>query len=287
MESRQFRLKRLKTQIRLFLPLLLLMIALVFVGFSTTENPYLKQFQTALTQVVTPVVSVVSAPLRWGEAAVREMTFFVRTYRENKRLRSENESLQNWRNIALQLGIEQQELKHLLNYVPPQKSTSVTARVLADNGGRFSQSLVVSAGTDQGVSKGDVAMTPRGVLGRVVETGSSFSRLMLLTDYMSRVPVMVGNDRVMCILSGDNTATPKLVSLPENAVIQPGDVVLTSGHVGVYPAGLGIGVVSEVIDGEISVSLFESDFSPGFVRLVDFGLNHVLLHEVCSERDGA
>ena len=149
MESRQFRLKRLKTQIRLFLPLLLLVMALVFVGISATENPYLKQFQTALTQVVTPVVSIVSAPFRWGKVAVRETTLFFRTYRENKRLRAENDALQNWRNIALQLGTEQQELKRLLNYIPPQKSTSVTARVLADNGGRFSQSLVRNSGTSR------------------------------------------------------------------------------------------------------------------------------------------
>ncbi len=283
MESRQFRLKRLKMQIRLFLPLLFLIFSLVFMGISSFENPYLQQFQTALTQVVTPVVSFVSTPLRWGDKGVREVKLFLKTYQENQRLRAENESLQNWRNIAFQLGSEQQELQRLLDYVPPKKSSSVTARVLADDGGHFSKSFVVSAGSENGVSKGDVAMTSKGVLGRIVEVGPSFSRLMLLTDYLSRVPVVVGNSRVLCMLSGDNSSSPKLVSLPEGAVVQKGDVVLTSGHVGVYPSGLGIGVVSSVNNGEISVSLFESDFTPEFVRLVDFGLNQVLLQEECVE----
>ena len=207
------------------------------------------------------------------------------TYKENNHLKKEIEQLKNWRNIALQLQTEQQSLKELLNYKPPFKSTSVTAKVLVDNGNRFVKSLLIQAGLNQGVSKGDIAMTSDGVLGRVVEVGTDASRLMLLTDYASRVPVIIGQEKIHAILSGDGSQQPKITSLPEDITVSVGDIVLTSGEVGVYPSGLGIGIVSEIEQGDIKVRLFEEDDWPEFVQLVNFGLNSVLLKTTCESEE--
>lgn len=285
MESRQFRIKKLKAQIRLFIPLLLLCISLVFICFGTFQNPLLKQFKMALQETVAPIVQVISSPVRYGKKVYNSGVSFLNTYKENNQLKAENEQLKNWRNIAIQLQTEQQSLKELLNYKPPFKSTSITAKVLADNGNRFVKSLLIQAGLNQGVSKGDIAMTPDGVLGRIVEVGYNASRLMLLTDYASRVPVIVGAGKIHAILSGDGSHQPKIISLPEDVIISIGDIVLTSGEVGVYPAGLGIGVVSEIEQGDIKVRLFEENDWPEFVQLVNFGLNSVLLQTTCATEE--
>jgi rod shape-determining protein MreC len=136
---------------------------------------------------------------------------------------------------------------------------------------------MVQGGHSIGIRSGFVAMSARGLVGRIVESGQYYSRLMLLTDYLSRLPVTVGEERALCILSGDNSIEPKLISLPEEHNISVGDVVMTSGHVGLYPAGLGVGVVSRVDNGEIRVELFENNPNLTFIRLVDFGLTDVLL----------
>ena len=233
----------------------------------------------ALIETVTPIVNVVSAPIRWGKSLFWGSADLINTYKENKELKAEIEDLKNWRNIALQLNFEQTALKKLLNYTPPPKSTFVTAKTLTDNGSRFSRSLIVSAGREEGVSKGDLAMTPAGVVGRIVEVGRHTSRLMLLTDYASRMPVLIGQGGINGILTGDGSDTPKITSLPENKSVQKGDLVFSSGQVGVFPSGLGIGVVENVADGEISVRLFEEEFTPTHVRLVNFGLSDVLLSD--------
>ncbi|MBR6411859.1 MAG: rod shape-determining protein MreC [Alphaproteobacteria bacterium] len=237
----------------------------------------------ALIETVTPIGRVISAPIRWGKDLFWGSADFINTYKENKRLKAEIEDLKNWKNIALQLNFEQAEFKKLLNYTPPPKSTYVTAKTLTDNGSRFSRSLIVSAGREEGVSKGDIAMTASGIVGRVVEVGRHASRLMLLTDYASRVPVLVGNSGINGILTGDGSNTPKIISIPENQTVQKGDIVFSSGQVGVYPSGLGIGVIENVSDGEISVRLFEENFTPTIVRLVNFGLNGVLLSDTTGE----
>lgn len=285
MESRQFRIKKLKAQIRLFFPLVLLLVSLVFIGFGTFQNKLLNQFKMALQETVSPIVQVLSLPIHYGKKVYDSGVSFLNTYKENNQLKIENEQLKNWRNIALQLQTEQQALKELLNYKPPFKSTTLTAKVLQDTGHRFVKSLLVQAGSNQGVSKGDIAMTPDGILGRVVEVGSDASRLMLLTDYASRVPVMIGESKIHAILSGDGSNRPKVVSIPEDVTVSVGDIVLTSGQVGVYPSGLGIGIVSEIEQGDVKVRLFEEDDWPEFVQLVNFGLNDILLSTTCHTED--
>lgn len=279
MESRQFRLKRLKTQIKLFFPLVLLLIAVFLIVLGQVNPPLLQKIRGTAARTAAPIVSVLSAPVRWLEEAVAGGRFFLMTYTENKRLRAENESLQNWRNIALHMGTEYRELKSLLNYIPPKKSVAYTARILADNGGRFNRSVMIQGGLSAGIRPGFVAMSSRGLVGRVVESGQYYSRLMLLTDYLSRLPVTVGEDRTLCMLTGDNSDEPQLTSLPEEHHIAVGDVVMTSGHVGLYPAGLGVGVVSRIDNGEIRIALFENNPNLTFVRLVDFGLSDVLLSD--------
>lgn len=283
MGTNLFRIKKWKTQVSLFLPLAFLLISLFLIGFGQFQNPYLNQFKMALIETVTPIVRVVSAPIRWGKSLFWSSSEFINTYKENKRLKAENEDLKNWRNIALQLNFEGVKLKKLLNYTPPPTSTFVTAKTLTDNGSRFSRSLIVSAGRAEGVSKGDIAMTASGIVGRVVQVGQHVSRLMLLTDYSSRVPVLVGNNGINGILTGDGSDTPKIISLPENQSVQKGDIVFSSGQVGVYPSGLGIGVVEDVSGGEVSVRLFEEEFTPSVVRLVNFGLGDVLLSDTTGE----
>ena len=282
MENRLFRIKKIRAQIYLFLPLAFLLIAIILIGFGRFESPLLSQFRMALIETVTPIVRVVSAPFRWTKNAFWGSAEFINTYRENKNLKQENDELKQWRYRALQMEIEQKKMKELLNYIPPPETTFVTADVLSDNGSRFSKSLIVSAGRNQGVSKGDLAMTAAGVLGRIVEVGQNMSRLMLLTDYASRIPVRVGQDQTLGILTGDGSTRPKIISLPADKTVSIGDVVFSSGQMGVYPSGLGIGVVETINDGDIKVRLFEEDSDPTLVRLVNFGLGSVLLSDDCS-----
>ncbi|MDY6407458.1 MAG: rod shape-determining protein MreC [Pseudomonadota bacterium] len=283
MGNHLFRIQKWKTQVSLFLPLAFLVLLMFIIGFGQFKNPFLSQLKMALIETVTPIVRVVSAPVRFGKNLFWGSKEFINTYNENKQLKAEIEDLKNWKNIALQLRFEQEQYQKLLNYVPPPKASFVTAKTLTDNGSRFSRSIIVSAGDADGVSKGDVAMTSSGIVGRVVAVGHHISRLMLLTDYASRVPIVVGDKAIKGVLTGDGSDTPKIIALPENQTVRVGDIVFSSGQVGVYPSGLGIGVVEAVSDGEISVRLFETDQTPMVVRLVNFGLNDVLLSDKVME----
>ena len=283
MESKQFRLKRIRSQIRRLFPIVLLMLAICMMVLWQTRNATVVAARDYVSEKMAPVVSVVAAPARWMKAGKDTFLNAVFLYQRNNELEQENKELKRWRALALQLQSEQNEIKKLVGYVPYPKSTSLVARLVMDSGDKFSRSYIALAGTANGLKEGAVALTEQGLFARVIETGDYGSRLMLLTDYLSRVPVIVGKSRIPAILSGDNTNHPKIIFADNKDAIHEGDVVLTSGYMGVYPSGLSVGVIRSVTENEVDVDLFENGENLEFVRLVDFGLADVLLKTKCEE----
>ena len=282
MENKFFRLKKIRAQVKQFAPVLFLIVTLGLIGIGVSQNPYLVKTKSLAVQAIMPIADTVSAPVRWLRSLGADLKELATIRSENVRLKAENKKLIWWKNTALKLAEDKAEMEKMLNYVPSKDATFLTARIMADNGGTFARSKMVQAGSENGLKKGAVALLPEGIIGRIAEVGVSYSRLLELTDYTSRIPVMVGKQRFLCILTGDNTDYPKLISAPEGAKIEIGDRVVTSGHAGVFPSGLAIGTVIR-IDDEIAVQLFADSKSSEFVRLSDFGLNDVLIKQETCE----
>lgn len=283
MENKFFRLKRMKAQVKQFAPVLFLIAALALTGIGVSNNPVLIRVRTAATDAFVPILSVLYTPVRWVKSIGNSATELFSIRSENERLKEENASLRLLQNKVYQLTSDNQKLSQLLNYKPEGEKRFVTARIIADNGGSFSKSVLVQAGSVDGVSKGNLALTELGVLGRVIEVGSLASRVLLITDYTSRIPVKVGEDGILAILSGDNDILLKLIAVPEGAQINIGDLVMTSGHSGVYPAGLSLGTVVSMDGNNIYVQPFSERDKAEFVRLVDFGLDGLLPDSKCRE----
>lgn len=283
MENKQFRLKRIRSQIRRLIPVVFLALAIVLMVLWQTKNPAIVATRYYIADKLVPVVSILSAPARWIKSAKDTFLNAVLLFHRNAELEAENKELRQWRALAMQLESEQNEIKKLVNYVSYPKSSSVMARLVMDTGDKFSRSYVALAGTKDGVSNGSVAVTDKGLFARVIDVGDHGSRLMMLTDYLSRVPVLVGKKRIQAILSGDNTNRPKIIFTDEMDDIKSGDIVLTSGYMGVYPSGLSIGVIHSATENEVDVDLFESGEGLEFVRLIDFGMADVLLKTDCKE----
>ncbi|MGH6920845.1 MAG: rod shape-determining protein MreC, partial [Geminicoccaceae bacterium] len=144
------------------------------------------------------------------------------------------------------------------------------ARVVADAGGPFVHTVLVDAGTDQGVVKGMAAVNERGLVGRVIEVGRRSARVLLLTDFNSRVPVMVEPARDQAILAGDNSREPGLIFLPLNPRMAVGQRVVTSGRGGVLPPGLAVGRISAIDDRKIAVAPVVDWDRLEYVRLLEY-----------------
>jgi rod shape-determining protein MreC len=195
---------------------------------------------------------------------------------ENTALRQQNERLAHWQTVARQLEAENQSLRQMLNLAPEAGIGFVSARVIGDQGGAFVRSVLVNAGARQGAARGQAAVTGEGLAGRVAETGARSSRVLLITDMNSRIPILVGDARDRAVLAGDNTGQPNLVYLAPRVEVQVGDRVVTSGHGGVFPAGLPIGQVASVSEEGIRVQPFVDWGHMEYLRLIDYELPGIL-----------
>jgi rod shape-determining protein MreC len=226
--------------------------------------------------VTAPVLDALSRPAVTVSHVIAEARELARLREENNILRAENERLLKWQNAARTLLAENRELRGLLGFTPDPNASSFTARVIGDSGGAFVRSVLVNAGSRDGVVKGNAALSGNGLLGRVAEVGQRSARILLINDLNSRIPVVVERSRERAILAGDNSVTPRLMYLPSLTKIQVGDRIVTSGHGGVFPVGLPVGVVTSIKEEGVRVMPYADATNIEYVRLMDFGLDGIL-----------
>jgi rod shape-determining protein MreC len=265
---------RLLAQRFAFLALVVTSFALMIVG--KADIVLIERTRVLVADAVAPILDVMARPA----AAIAEVVDNVRDLAalraENVRLREENARLLHWQTVARQLDNQNKALSSQLNFVPDPDPAFITARVIADTGGAFVHSMLINAGSREGVRKGQAVISGEVLVGRIADVGLRSARILLVTDINSRIPAVVESSRTKAILAGDNTDRPRLNYVSGNPGIAPGDRVVTSGDGNAFPPGMPIGTVASVADGVIRVEPFVHRHQLEFVTIVDYGLAGVL-----------
>lgn len=259
-----------------FALLLLIGAAFGLMLIGRTNTLLVEDTRTAITDMVTPILNAVSQPVDTFSGIIDQAESFTRLSAENQALKEQNTRLLQWQAVARRLEAENAALRGLNNMVPDPAMSYVTARVVGDPGGAFVRTVLINAGAHNGVEKGQAAVTGDGLAGRIAEVGQRSARVLLLTDINSRVPVVVGTGRDRAVLAGDNTNAPELLYLGPTAKVQVGDHVTTSGHGGVFPPGLPIGVVSGISENGARVKPFVDWAHMEVLRIVDYEMSGIL-----------
>lgn len=264
-----------------FVLFLCLSLGILVVGH--TKPVVVQVIRTRVVDGLAPTLDVMSRPLEFIDSIQLRIHSYRDLMRENARLKAQNAELLRWQNAALALKEENKELRGLLNYKTEPTVSFVSARVIAETGGAFVRSLIVTAGRDDGVREGMAAMTGDGLIGRVVEVGEWSSRLLLITDMNSRIPVMVTGTGDHAILAGDNTPEPKILYLPQESDVKTGARIVTSGHGGVFPPNIPVGVVTNGGHASLEVAPIAPLGRINQVRLIDFNLAGGALNPVSAK----
>ena len=240
------------------------------------DSQLVERLRTGVTDGMAPILQAMSQPTAAAAAIVGDIRAMADLYGENERLRGANERLLQWQAVAR--GLEQENLafRELLNLVDDPRPAFITARVIGDAGGAFVRTVLLNAGTDDGVRVGQAAVNAEGLVGRVVEAGRRSARILLLTDLNSRVPVVTELTRVPAILAGDNSDNPRLAFTPVNALFEPGERLVTSGHGGMLPPGLPVGEVVSTASGVARIRPYVNFSALEYLRVLDFTLSGVL-----------
>ncbi|SNR54275.1 rod shape-determining protein MreC [Paracoccus sediminis] len=237
------------TPVRRVLIALLTLVLIALFLFWRIDSPRAEAMRIAIIDRVVPGFDWAMAPVTRMGQMIGGFQSYARIHQQNQELRRELQKMQAWKEAAVQLEQENSKLMALNNVRIDPALTSVTGMVMVDSGSAFRQSVLLNVGADDGIVEGWATMDGLGLVGRISGVGRRTSRVVLLTDPSSRIPVSVLPSGERALLTGDNTPLPFLDFIETPGNVRPGDRVVTSGDGGVFPPGLLAGQVVQGSDG--------------------------------------
>lgn len=239
---------------RLFVIVLIAVLLLTFL-FWRIDSPRAERLRAQAVDQFVPAFDWVMIPVARATETIGQFQSYARLVDQNRELRRELQQMRAWREAALQLEQENAKLLDLNKVRLDPALTYVTGVVLADSGSPFRQSVLLNVGARDGIQDGWATTDGLGLVGRISGVGQNSSRVLLLTDPGSRVPVIVQPSGQDGLLSGDSSPFPLLDFVEVPDAIRAGDRVVSSGDGGVFPSGLLVGQVVLGNDGRMRLQL--------------------------------
>ncbi len=142
--------------------------------------------------------------------------------------------------------IENRRLRQLLKIKKHLPDKSLLAHIVGCDLAQWKAVVTIDMGRKDGIMPDMPVLSTGGVIGRVIETGMSFSRVMLINDYQSRIAAIVQRNRARGILAGQGRSGCSLEYIEKGVDVEPGDIIITSGMDAMFPKGLLLGKVISV-----------------------------------------
>ncbi len=233
---------------------LLVVVSLLLLVARNTDA--VRASSTFLTQLLVPVQQVLANVGAAGDRFASAISQIDRLRDDNSRLQTENDRL-TLENVRLReqaiVGQQAERLQTLQRSIPFE---SVPAPVIARDPAGILHSIVLGIGSDEGVKVGHVVLSDQGLVGRVSEVGTNYSKVLLVTDSSSVVSALVQGSRATGIVRGQFGDSLIMDWLLQTDPVKEGDVVITAGlGIGnelrsLYPKGLVIGTIAQVQSAE-------------------------------------
>ncbi|WP_417451950.1 rod shape-determining protein MreC [Kordiimonas sp.] len=249
---------------------LYMLVAVVLLGLEGTGQGIPRQIRAYANDFVSPVLRLLEQPIRAVQAGLERIAGVGDIYLENETLRDENDRLRQWREAAMQLSRENERLRQMLKVPGREVPPAATARVIGVGGGAFERNVLISAGASDGVRRNLPVVDESGVIGRTIQVGRWTSRVLLVTDLNSRIPVRLERTGDLAIAEGQNEPFLMLRFLAEEIRVKEGDRLLTSGHGGVFPPDLPVARVSDISEGYIRLEPLGILGKLDYVRVLDY-----------------
>jgi len=236
--------------------------------FWRIDSPRAERLRAQITDRIVPTFDWILIPVTKAAGMIENFQSYTRIYDQNQELRRELQQMKAWKEAALQLEQQNAKLLDLNNVRLDPKLTYVTGVVLADSGSPFRQSLLLNIGQRDGIVDGWAATDGLGLVGRISGVGRNTSRVIMLSDSNSRIPVTIQPSGQRAILSGDNSVLPPIEFIESPELVRPGDRVVSSGDGGVFPADILVGHVAQDKDRRLRVRLAADYERLDFLRVL-------------------
>jgi len=231
-------------------------LALIAVIYITSgERDRLTPVEYVVREILAPVQTGLFRIASWVNGSVRTLASLSLNVRENHALKQEVARLTAENVYLEEQRLENIRLRRLLDFEEKAPHKTLAAEAIARDPGNWLNTVTLNKGTGHGVKKDMAVVSCEGLLGRVVSASSSTANVLLIIDPRSAVGGVVQRTRSLVLVEGD-PETPGMClvkCLTMESDLVTGDKILSSGLGGIYPKGLIIGEIVELIPGKYGV----------------------------------
>ena len=221
----------------------LIILSIIFIYVETIEARPLNFFRSFLKDTIYRGALIVSAPSKVFGNLTNYTKEHVNLYSNYRQLKKENDELKNNISKTDFLELENTQLRKLIEEQIASNSNLVSARVMLDKQSPYLNSFIINIGSNKGVKNGMAVLDGKNFIGRIVDVNFFSSRVLLVSDLNSNIPVIIEPSAEHGILSGHGINEPTLEYLSENHNLKDGDKVYTSGKEGIFLPGIPIGEI--------------------------------------------
>lgn len=218
----------------------------VLLALSLWHPPFLSGMRGAAQDSVAPATQGVAAARTESKGLIASIRGYLRAGSQNAALKREMELARIRLKEAEAVRQENARLKALLSIRDGAVKPVAIARLVGSTAASARRFAYLGAGSAQGVAIGMPVISPRGVVGRILEVGRDSSRVLLLSDSESVLPVRRSRDEIVAFAEGrgDGLLRIRLINLGINP-LKVGDVFVTSGAGGYYQPGTAVAILAE------------------------------------------
>src|SRR5262245_26794995 len=198
---------------------------------------------------ITPVESVFASTGRFIRRTWHDYINVVGLRSENHDLREQNEKLRLELARQADSANQAQRLQALLDFKQRFLATTVAAQVVGSSGTELSRVVYIDKGARQGLRPGMAVITPHGIVGKIRDVYRSSAQVLLMNDASSGVGAILEDSRLHGVVKGTPAGEVVLAHIMADERVNVGEVLVTSGGDRIFPKGLPVGTVSEVVRG--------------------------------------
>jgi rod shape-determining protein MreC len=236
----------LKNTIAIILAVLVLIVS--FLAFTNTPL-VVKTFSSVkggLNIAIGPALKALSSPVDMVGGFFGNYFNLVGAKKENGSLKTQVDALLLENQRLAELERENTRYRGLLGFIAKKPNTMIAATVTGEDIKNWFRCIIIDKGSSQGLIEKMPVITPKGIVGQVVETELWHSKVMVINDTNSSIDVSVEGKNTRGLLEGTGENVLKLKYVVKNDEIAIGDKLLTSGKDGIFPRGIPAGIVMTV-----------------------------------------
>ncbi len=250
--------------------LALILLTLTILIFARYDFRFVKFAKTSLNEIAYRSTFIFSAPENFVKTTYTETKNILFVYNKNKTLEEKVKELDSKILETNYIISENERLKKTIDDIS-YLSDEILAKVIVDKQSPFLKSIILNKGSKHGAKLGMAVLDEKYLVGKIVEVNFTTSRVLLLSDLNSKIPVDIMPNGTLSILSGTGLNHGIIQYVRDQELIENDQTVYTSGAGGLFKSGIPVGKIEKnLTDNKLKVN-FYSDYSQlRYVKLVSF-----------------